>query len=101
MTRRRYFYLRLACESSVALAGFVERIKPVGHIQDSGLSTAKNSYSTWIELWTVPRISDINVLRLELARIGVEDLVKEILEISRGEGKIQAKQLDLLAKAGI
>lgn len=98
--KRHYFYLRLACESSIALVGFVERTKSIGHIQDSGLSTAKNTYSTWIELWAVPRISDVNALRLELARIGVEDLVQEIVEISRGEGKVQAKQLDLLAKVG-
>lgn len=98
--KRRYFYLRLACESSVALAGFAERTQSVGHVQNSGLSTAKNAYSSWVELWTIPGISDVNALRLELARIGVEDLVQEIIEISRGEGKIQAKQLDLLAKVG-
>jgi hypothetical protein len=98
--KRHYFYIRLSCESPVALAGFTERARPVGHIRDSGIGTAKSACSTWVELWAKERVSDVNALRLELARIGVEDLVQEITEIDRGEGKIQARQLDLLSRVG-
>ena len=96
--KRNYFYLRLSLSSRVALAGFVERIGSIGYCQDSGLTTAKSPSSTWIEL-RVERAADIASLRLELARSGVESSVEEIVEIRPGEGKVQAKQLELFAGA--
>jgi hypothetical protein len=98
--KRNYFYLRLACESPVALAGFVERVQSLGRTQDSGFGTAKNAAASWVEFRAADRIASIATLRLELARIGVEGLVEEIVEISQGEGDVQARQLDLLSRIG-
>lgn len=98
-TRRRFFYLRLAgCEDPALLKQHSESIRStLGAVRDSGLGTAKDSKSAWIELGAKDHVQTIADVRQGLSLLAI--VVPEIVEIDRGEGPTQAKQLDLFAGA--
>jgi hypothetical protein len=98
-TRRRFFYLRLAgCEDSVLLKKHSDSIRStLGAVRDSGLGTAKDPKSAWIELGAKDHVQTIADVRQGLSMLVID--VPEIVEIDRGEGPTQARQLDLFAGA--
>jgi hypothetical protein len=101
-SRRHFFYLRLAnCESPSQLKRLADAIRSsLGSIRDSGLGTAKDPKSAWVELGAKDHVVTIADVRqgLNLLTIETHD-VPEIVEIDRGEGPAQAKQLDLFVGA--
>lgn len=98
-TRRRFFYLRFASCDSVTLKKFSDGIRStLGSVRDSGLGTAKDPKSAWIELGAKDHVQTIADVRQGLNLLAIHD-VPEIVEIDRGEGPTQAKQLDLFVGA--
>lgn len=92
-----YFYLRVAnCPGPGELSRFWEQISSLGHARDSGFGTAKDPSAGWIELWAKGHLRTIPDVRQGLRLLGVApEQVPEVVEIDRGEGKAQARQLDL------
>lgn len=93
MKTRRYFYLRFAnCSEAVTNAA-----RLLGQLRASGIGTAKNAKDGWLELLAFERFQTVAELRAMLTELSVSTEVVEVIEISRGEGKVQSQQLDLLA----
>ena len=99
-SRRFHFYLRFVECNAWELSQLSERLRPIGTVRDSGLGTAKSPKSGWVELHVRDWINSIPALRQQLKLLNFpDDAVPEIVEIDRGEGKTQAKQLDLFSGA--
>lgn len=97
-SRRRFFYLRIASCDSVLLKKHSDAVRStLGTVRDSGLGTAKDPRSAWIELGAKDHVQTIADVRQGLNLLAID--VPEIVEIDRGEGPTQAKQLDLFAGA--
>lgn len=95
-SRRQHFFLRIAnCDTSMVMR-IADKVRTLGSVRDSGMGTAKDPKSGWVELYAKDWIASIPSLRQNLNLLGIDEkAVPEIVEIERGEGKAQAKQLDL------
>ena len=95
-TRRFHFYLRIPSCDTTRLMRIADKVRSLGAVRDSGMGTAKDPHSGWLELYAKDWIVSIPALRQNLNLLGIDEgTVPEIVEIERGEGKAQAKQLDL------
>lgn len=86
------YYLQFPEHTPLNLASIRENITKVVKVVDTGMTSGSVVGAIWMELVgpTMPIIQ----LREKLLGLGVTPTIVDI--ISRGEGKVRAKQLDLL-----
>lgn len=91
---RSHFYIRFASCDYARLQQLVEQLRPLGAVRDSDVGTVKDPQSSWVELYA--KFDTIERVREQLTVHGVDnDHVPEVVQIDRGEGRAQARQLDL------
>jgi hypothetical protein len=101
-SRSGRFYLQVGkVENTEELAKLRDEVSKCGRVVDSGTGTASNPDAGWMEV--AVRDEDTGVFNLKLAELeGLSntDRVEKVIPVEPGEGRIQAKQLDLFPKAG-
>lgn len=85
--------------SGCAAEGALESIrsilsKEIGKVWDHGLGTEKDPSAGWFEILPRPRVRERGVVEV-LRGIGLLDRVDDCYPISRGYGKVHARQMDL------
>jgi hypothetical protein len=68
--------------------------KRVGKVWDCGLGTEKDPSAGWFEVRPRPRVREKGVVEV-LKKLDLMDRVEDCYPISRGYGKVHARQLDL------
>ena len=93
--RWRYYYVRIAdCETRFYLNKIEREIKGV---RDSDLGTAKDPKSAWIEFST-EHLDTVLAVRQHLSLTFPDAHFPEVIEVTKGEGRTQSRQLDLFAE---
>jgi hypothetical protein len=96
-SRSGRFYLQLAEASDTeALRKAREEVSKCGRIVDSGQGTASDPEAGWLEV--AVRAEDTGSFIVKLEELGVKSQVERVVEISPGEGRLQARQFDLFRK---
>ena len=68
--------------------------KRVGKVWDHGCGTAKDPNAGWFEVLPRPRVREQGVVEV-LKGLGLLDRIDDCYPISRGYGKVHARQMDL------
>lgn len=90
------YYVRIAECDRRELLTVIDKVRTLGSITDSGVSTAKDPKSAWLELRAKDWLVSVEAVRQNFTLVGVDNArMVEVVPIDRGEGKVQAKQLDL------
>jgi hypothetical protein len=96
-TRSGRFYLQLAnANSADELRKVRDTVSKVGRIVDSGQGTASDPEAGWMEV--AVRADDTGSFVVKLEELEVKSRVEKLIEVSPGEGRLQARQLDLFRK---
>lgn len=96
-TRSGRFYLQLAnANNAEELRKVREEVAKVGRVVDSGQGTASDPEAGWMEV--AVRADDTGSFVIKLEELEVKDRVEKLIEVSPGEGRLQARQLDLFRK---
>lgn len=85
------FYIQV--DESEDVRAVREKIAQVGRIVDSGTGTASNPNACWLEI--AVRDEDVKGVIEKLRRNDLSEIVEKVIEVDPGEGRIQARQLDL------
>jgi hypothetical protein len=93
--RGYFYYFRLENCGDLQLRIAVRLLQSIGRVRASGLGTAKDRHSAWVELRARDSLSSIAEIRAALKTLDLPCSVPDIVEIDLGEGSTQAKQLDL------
>jgi hypothetical protein len=73
-----------------------EQVSSLGRVVDSGQGTASDPDSGWVEI--AVREEDTRSLMGKLADLGVKDQLEKLVEVSAGEGRLQARQFEMFRK---
>lgn len=100
-SKNRRFYLRFnaPCGEQPGIAvleEFQARVRNLGRCWDSGVGTAKDKGSMWVELHARANLQTIEAVRDAVTKAAPSASLQEVVEIDYGEGRLQSKQLDLL-----
>lgn len=88
------FYIQVSnAASTEELRAVKEKLAQVGRVVDSGLGTAVNPEAGWIEV--AVRDESISSLIAKLRTNDLREQVEKVIEVQPGEGRLQARQLDL------
>lgn len=88
------FYIQIPeGASNEVLREFREQLSQLGRVVDSGRGTAANPKAGWVEL--AVRDTDTPALIAKLREKALEERVEKVIEVEPGEGRLQARQLDL------
>lgn len=85
------FYVQLAaCSEAKSFESSRKIVAKIGRVRDKGLGTAEDPDAGWFEV--LSSCSSIAEVRQALS---LGPRVQKVIEIDKGEGKLQAKQLSL------
>lgn len=88
-----WFFVQVSgCEDAKSLESTRKLVAKVGRVRDKGLGTVEDSRAGWFEV-SSSTCSSVAAVRETLQPLGTR--VQQIIEIDKGEGKLQAKQLSL------
>jgi hypothetical protein len=92
--KQNRFYVRLASQAVTEVPVLRRKVAKFGRVRDCGFGTAKEPSAAWFEVEVKDEYLDgiRRVLRETFA-----DRLQEATEVDRGEGRLQAKQLNLFA----
>lgn len=93
MTRNAFFVEVLGCRSQSELDQIVQEASGVVRVDDSGLGTADDPNSAWLEVRS--SVESIARLRRRLSKREFYPRVRNVVQVRCGEGKTLAKQLGL------
>jgi hypothetical protein len=92
----RYFLQFKNANDPEELRRIREAVSKTGRVVDSGTGTASNPQAGWLEVAT--RAEDTGSFITRLDELAIKDSVEKVIEVAPGEGRLQAKQLDLFRK---
>jgi hypothetical protein len=88
------YYIQIAnAKDSTALSAVREQVSKCGRVVDSGRGTASDPEAGWLEVSV--RDGDASSFMGQLEGVDVKDRVEKLIKVAPGEGRAQAKQLDL------
>lgn len=88
-----FFFVQVACEADARSFETIRKlVARVGRVRDKGRGTSEDPQAGWFEVSSTT-CGSIAEVRAVLQPLGVQ--VQKVLEIDRGEGKLQARQLSL------
>ncbi len=99
------FYIQVAnAKDSGEFSKVREQLSKCGRIVDSGRGTASDPEAGWLEV--AVRAEDTGSFVVKLEETQMKDRVEKMIQVEPGEGRVQARQLDLFrrkqdSKAGI
>ncbi len=95
----RFFLQFSAASEPEELRKLREKVSKAGRVVDSGQGTASDPNAGWMEV--AVRAEDTGSIILKLEEIDVSrDRVEKVVQVEPGEGRLQARQLDLYRKTG-
>ena len=90
------FYVQVSgCEDAKSLESTRKIVAKIGRVRDKGRGTAEDPYAGWFEIAS-STCSSIAGVREALGHLGTR--VQKVIEIDKGEGRLQAKQLSLFGR---
>ncbi len=88
------FYIQVSnAKDSTALSAVREQFSKCGRVVDSGKGTASDPDAGWLEV--AVRNEDTHSFIDKLEGMEMKSRVEKLIEVAPGEGRIQAKQMDL------
>lgn len=96
-TRSGRYYIQVAdAKDSAEFVSVREQVSKCGRVVDSGQGTASDPNAAWLEV--AVRADDTGTFNVKLEELEVKDRVKKMIPVAPGEGRLQAKQLDLFRR---
>ena len=96
-TRSGRYYLQLSkAGDPKELHKLREEVSKCGRVVDSGSGTASDPEAAWVEV--AVRADDTGSFVLKLEELEVKNRVERLVAVSPGEGRLQARTLDLFPK---
>lgn len=92
----RFFIQLRDAKDPQTLRALRETISKTGRVVDSGAGTASSPESGWLEV--AAHVENTSDLISKLDALHIRENVEKIIEVAPGEGRIQARQLDLFRK---
>ena len=88
------YYIQVAnAKDLAALQQVRDQVSKCGRVVDSGRGTASDAEAGWMEV--AVRAEDTGAFIAKLEGLEVKDRVEKLIEVQPGEGRLQARQLDL------
>ena len=88
------FYIQLGnTKDAASLSEMKDQLSKCGRVVDSGKGTASDPDASWMEI-AVKR-EDTSSFIGKLEKLDVKDRVEKLIPVEPGEGRVQARQLDL------